>query len=171
MKANSYIVLDLETTGLNCEQDDIIEICAVKLDNKHQIEEEFYALIKIERPLPALIIKLTGIKDSDLQERGEHAEAVFKKFRGFLGDAVLVGHNINEFDLKFLKKAFEKIGATIGNDTYDTLRKSKEFFRFYSYKLEDMALNLNIEARQFHNARSDVQVTVELFKHLLRAEN
>jgi DNA polymerase III epsilon subunit family exonuclease len=171
MNEGQYIVLDIETTGLNYLQDEIIEICAVKLGSRQEVVEEFYSLIRIGHPLPALITRLTGIQDSDLEERGQPAEPVIRKFKDFLGTAILVGHNIDDFDMKFIRKAFENIGETLVNSTYDTLKKSKEIFRFYSYKLAAMASHLGIKGEQFHNARSDVAVTVELFKHLLRAES
>lgn len=165
-----HVVLDIETTGLNPETDRIIEVCAQKLDGEMKAIDEFYALIRIGTPLPPLITKLTGIQDADLEARGEDAASVYSRLHDFLKGTVVVGHNIDDFDMKFLRKAFATIGATAEHPTYDTLKKAKEVFKFYSYKLVDLAKTLNIPSDKFHNARSDVQVTTELFRHLVRAE-
>jgi DNA polymerase III epsilon subunit family exonuclease len=167
----SCIVFDLETSGLNPLADEIIEICAIKIDDDLKPVEEFYSLIKLDRPLPEHITKLTGITPSMLTEGGMERQDVLTRFHSFIGDEVLVGHYIDSFDIPFLRESFSKYGLTISNRTLDTDTKVREFFKFPRYSLRSLADYLNIYCGdKLHNARADVAVTIEIFKKLLIAD-
>jgi DNA polymerase III epsilon subunit family exonuclease len=165
------VVFDLETTGLNPSTDEIIEICAVRLnDNLEQIEE-FYSLIKLDRALPEHITKLTGIDQAMLDTQGADRQSVMTRFHKFIGDQVLVGHYIDKFDIPFLRESLARYGLNISNRTLDTDTKCREFYKFPRYSLQSLADYLNIPCEaKFHNARSDVAVNIELFKRLLIAD-
>ena len=161
------IIVDIETTGLSPLKNRIIEIYALKLDEQLEEKENFYALIKIDEPLPVFISNLTGITDKMLEEKGESEKTVMRNFHQFIAHDLLVGHNINKFDLPFLQAACGRWHLTITNKTFDTLKVARKTFKFDKYNLKELAGYLHIESETFHNARDDVLVTAELFKKLV----
>ena len=100
----SYAVVDLETTGSDCWTDLIIEIGLkiVSAGNEARAES---VLVKIDRPLPARIIELTGITDQQLAQDGIPIEQALAWFTEKIGDLPLVGHNVIRFDRGFLLEA------------------------------------------------------------------
>lgn len=87
-----FVVLDLETTGLDCQRDEIIEIGGVRIS--HGILcEEFATLIQPKRSIPEKITWLTGIDDEMVRGMPEFSQ-VLPQLESFLAGAVLVGHNI-----------------------------------------------------------------------------
>ena len=101
---NGYAVVDLETTGLDCWNDLIIEIgiCVVRPGETPATDS---ALVRIDRPLPANITRLTGITDRDLQSRGMSIDDALAWFVECAAGLPLVGHNIIRFDRAFLLEA------------------------------------------------------------------
>ena len=163
------IVLDIETTGLSPTEHKIIEIYALKLDDNLNEMGNFYSLIKIDSPIPAFITQMTGITDADLAAKGESEKIVMEKFHHFIQQDLLIGHNIDKFDLPFLKNASARWGLAITNKTFDTLKVARKTFHFDKYNLKDLANYLQIKSETFHNAKDDVLVTTELFKKLVKA--
>jgi len=168
---NEYIVLDTETSGLDPVADRIIEVYAARLSDGFVVSEEFYSMIRIDRPLSAKITRLTGITQADLEARGRQEQDVMREFKKFIKNRTLVGHNIDGFDVPFFRCALARVGEEINNPTYDTLRKSKEMFKLYSYSLENIANTLNIAHTKLHDAKSDVVVTTELFRRILESQD
>ena len=101
---NGYAVVDLETTGLDCWNDRIVEIgIALVLPGESPFVDS--RLIKIGRPLPRHIVKLTGITDRDLIARGRSIDAVLEWLVESAAGLPLVGYNILNFDRGFLLEA------------------------------------------------------------------
>jgi len=101
---NGYAVVDLETTGLDCWDDLIIEI-GVSAVKPGQNPETDSVLVKIDRSLPDVIVRLTGITDRDLASRGITVDDALDWFVERTSDLPLVGHNIVRFDRAFLLEA------------------------------------------------------------------
>ena len=169
---SEYIVLDTETTGLNPVSDRIIEIYAARLSGGFVVADEFYSLIRIDRDLPAVITRLTGIREEELKEKGRPEADVMLEFKKFIRNSTLVGHNIDGFDLPFLGSALARAGGDpFTNPTFDTLKKTKEMFKLYSYSLQNIARSLHIDHEKLHDAKSDVVVTTELFRRILESQD
>ena len=116
---NTYIVIDLETTGLSAKLDKIIEIGAVKfVEGKEQ--EVFSSYINPGVKLPERIVELTGITDADVQD-APYIEEVLDELEAFLGGEILLGHNLL-FDYSFLKRAFSFQRRSFEKSGIDTLR-------------------------------------------------
>lgn len=98
---DTYVSIDLETTGLNPKRDRIIEIGAIRVE-QGQIVEEFSTFVDPGRKLEERITELTGIRDEDLADAPQLDE-VFPKLLEFMGELPLLGHSIL-FDYFFLKK-------------------------------------------------------------------
>ena len=95
---DTYVSIDLETTGLNPKRDRIIEIGAIRVE-QGQIVEEFSTFVDPGRKLEERITELTGIRDEDLADAPQLDE-VFPKLLEFMGELPLLGHSIL-FDYSF----------------------------------------------------------------------
>ena len=93
------VSLDLETTGLESDQDSIIEVGAVKFQGR-RVLDTYQTLVNPYRAIPEPIQRLTGISQKDVDSAPPFAP-VAGELEAFIGTAPIVGHNIN-FDLKFL---------------------------------------------------------------------
>ncbi|GFZ26129.1 type I-E CRISPR-associated endoribonuclease Cas2e [Lactobacillus corticis] len=163
-KRANFVSIDLETTGLYPANSDIISIGAVKSEKR----DTFYKLIKIQTSIPDKIVKLTGISNSVLQEKGENLDTVLEEFATFVGEEPLVGYNI-AFDSNFLDDAFHKTGRdALKNRFIDLLPiiKKKDIF-LANYHLETVLQNYGIENQQPHNALSDARATMALAEKMI----
>ena len=114
---DGYAVVDLETTGLDCWTDLIVEIgVAVALPGQAPVTDS--VLVKIDRPLPKLITNLTGITDRDLAARGVSIDDALAWFVERIGRLPLVGHNIIRFDRAFLLEAARVHRRTVEEGHY-----------------------------------------------------
>ena len=166
IEQTEFIVFDLETTGLNPSQHEIIEIGAVKIKAGKKIAE-FESFINIGKEVPAKITEITGIK-SEMLADAPKLKAVIKDFVEFIGDGVLVAHNA-DFDYGFLRTALQKL--QIKRDEYsvlDTLALSRALIKdSKNYKLNTLADYFSIELDDHHRALADAEATAEILKKLL----
>jgi DNA polymerase III subunit alpha, Gram-positive type len=170
LKEGTYIVFDVETTGLSVVYNTIIELAAVKLQNG-EVVERFERFANPHEPLSKTIMDLTGITDDMLVDAPE-IDAVLRDFRKFAGDGVLVAHNAR-FDMGFVNAGYRKIGeAELSNPVIDTL----ELARFLLPELKNHRLNticdkLGVELISHHRAVYDAEATGNmLWKLILRLE-
>ena len=146
---DDYTVIDLETTGLNSQQDEIIEIAAVRVRNK-KIVDEYSSLVNPHKRLDYSIVRLTGITD-DMLEHERDISQVMPEFLNFVGDDIILGHNIVGFDLGFIKKH-----AKFSNTCLDTLWAAQSILKSTSgNKLVDLCHRFNIPQNNAHRALSD----------------
>ena len=161
-----YVVFDLETTGVNCNADDVIEISAVRVVSG-EITGEFSTLVNPGRPIPFYATEVNGITD-DMVADAPDFETALSDFLEFIGDAVLVGHNIRRFDLRFLYRDAESFwGKTLGNDYIDTLELAQLYLPELSHhKLTDLAEHFGIETEGAHRALCDCRMNQKIFECL-----
>ncbi|WP_085875132.1 type I-E CRISPR-associated endoribonuclease Cas2e [Peptoniphilus vaginalis] len=152
-KIKKYIVLDLETDGLDPTKDNIIEIGAIKVGEK---TENFQRFVKIDRKLSEEIETLTKINNKILEEEGISVDLALKELIEFIGDTIILGYNIG-FDIKFLNKSLEKEGMPkINNKVYDIMQFIKRDNLFLkNYKLETVLKSYGIEEKVPHRALED----------------
>jgi len=163
-------VLDVETTGLDRENDQLIEICARKFcwESKHQVDM-FNALVKLNEGniLPQFIMNLTGIVPETLENGLSEEEAVMKLI-DFIGNSIVVGHNVS-FDLGFIARVHE-----LKNDFIDTRALSYLVDPNRSASLKNLCEHYEIELVQHHSASFDTLATWHLLCELwneLKAED
>ena len=163
---SDYVVFDLETTGISWKNDDIIEISAVKVKNG-EIIDEFSSLVNPMRSIPQNASIVNGIYD-DMVKDSPVFEVVFKDFLEFIGDNILVGHNIHNFDMKFLYRESQKFwGMTINNDYVDTLPYSRTCLpELSNHKLTDLASHYGISSEGAHRALNDCRMNQKVFEYL-----
>ena len=162
----TYLVVDVETTGLSVDTDEIIEIGAIKVVEKKNTDA-FQAIICIKTIVPPQIERLTGITNESISKEGRDLNEVISAFRKFAGDLPIVSHNIG-FDIGFLRKAYEKCGYSIPtNSCIDTLRMARKFLDDPpDYKLGTLMKFLHIEHTDFHRGLGDCEATKLLFEKL-----
>ena len=102
-KQLGYVVIDVETTGLDCDKSEILELGAIRVID-HQVTDTFSALVRPEQPIPAEITTLTGITQNAVSAQGTALRPLLEQFWAFVGQSPVMGHNL-DFDLAFLKKA------------------------------------------------------------------
>jgi DNA polymerase-3 subunit epsilon/ATP-dependent DNA helicase DinG len=162
--ARTYISLDLETTGLDAEQDAILEIGAVRFKGSQTLET-YSTLVDPGRPVPYKIQHLTGITPADIQGAPTLNE-VLPALRRFVGGTPLIGHNIG-FDLGFLNKQ----GLFAQNVSIDTFELASILLPYASrYSLGALLDYLEIELPpegQAHRALDDAEAAHRLFEALL----
>ncbi len=162
---DDYVLVDIETTGLSPEKDDIIEIGAVKVRN-NEIIETFNTLINIGKKVPSYITNLTGITTEMLEKDGKSAECVLADFYKFAGDSILVGHNVN-FDINFIYDKCEKyLNKPLKNDFIDTMKIAKRVVDAPNYKLGTLADHFNISYAGAHRGLKDVEITYDVYNNL-----
>lgn len=154
-----YVCLDLETTGLSPQYDEIIEICAIKIDSGKEIER-FQTLVKPENEIDEYISELTGITN-ELVADAPHIKDVLPSLIDFLSDWVIVGHNVN-FDINFVyDNCLEYMNSYFKNDFVDTMRLSRKVvLALKHHRLEDLVKYFNIEIEGAHRAAYDCTATI-----------
>lgn len=175
---NNFIVLDLETTGLDPANDKIIEIGAIRFINGEE-ESTFEKMINPQMPIPDFITKLTGIKDEDVKN-APTIDNELKKLLDFIGDSFILGHQVN-FDaayIEYLLRLDEKDFTNwenenqrfkyLKNKRLDTLFLSRIFLPFLPrMNLSTVAAHFNIDLENAHRAIDDARATGLIFLHLI----
>lgn len=161
-----YIVFDLETTGLDPNTDEIIEIGAIKVQGK-EIKDIFNKLVKPERQITANITELTGITQEMLNDELP-LKPVLSRFMEFIGNSILVAHNA-DFDLAFLKNAAKKcLNRDITNFTICTVLVSRDILpNLDNHKLHTVAKYFGIEVANRHRAIGDSELAYQIWLHFL----
>ena len=163
----TYVVVDLETTGLRPGQSGICEIGAVRLRG-FEVEAEFQTLVDPGLPIAAGASALSGLRNEQLRGAPRPAEAV-QHFLAFASDAVLVAHNAR-FDLAFLDRETERLtGSRIGSPVVDTVRLARTLLagRVPGFGLAQLAWFFDTSERPCHRALPDAQATAELLLALI----
>lgn len=163
---SSYVVFDLETTGTSPRTEAIIEISAVKVVDGNVVDT-FSTLVNPMKPISPGATAVNGITD-DMVKDEPTLDVVIPQFNEFIGDAILVGHNIHCFDMKFIWKASEELfGQTISNDYIDTLPMSrKRLPQLAHHRLVDIAAYYDIDTAGAHRALQDCIMNQLCFEYM-----
>ena len=166
---NSYVVLDLETTGFSTDTNDIIEIGACRVEN-NEIVDAFNELVRPPYYISKQITNLTGISFTMVQDK-DGIDKVLPRFREFVGDSHLLGFNL-PFDYGFLlakgKKVgvdFSKMGRRAG---IDVLKLCRTYCHYPSNKLTDVAeyMNIHLQGGTPHRALYDATMTKYVYDNI-----
>lgn len=160
-KTPGYVVLDIETDGLDFLKNSIIEIGCIKAIGGKI--EEFERAIKIESNLPLDIRTLTGLSDEYLAENGVDEQEALIDLLEFIGDLPVVNYG-NNFDINFINYALNNNGLQIiKNQTIDLMRWVKKEKRMLeNYKLQTVLRAYQIDKKVPHRALADAKLTYEL---------
>ncbi len=162
MRNHKYAVVDIETTGHSSSGGDrIIQLAIVFIENQ-QVTNTFTTFINPERKIPAFIQDLTHIQDEDVADAPTF-EMVAPNVLDMLQDTIFVAHNV-QFDLSFLQKELKRVGLPkLVCKTIDTVEFVKLMYpNLYSFKLQDIAVELGIGLESAHRADDDALATAHL---------
>lgn len=170
MFEESYVIVDLETTGLSPIKNEIIEIGAIKVEN-NKIVDSLDILVKPENAVSSFITSLTGITNDMLIDAVEIKEAL-KIFIDFANNSMLIAHNAN-FDMGFLNNNLQKhFNYSLENRCLDTLALSRKYVKgIKNYKLETLANYFNVNYSGAHRSLKDCEITYEIYKKLVERYN
>lgn len=159
----NIIVFDVESTGVDVTSDEIIQIAAVKIDNKGNIIDTFERFIKPTKSVGASA-KVHHFTDEYLEKHGLEKEEVLKEFREYTKDKIVVGHNV-QYDINIFSSELSrcKIGAPLFKGFYDTLDIYRRFYPMEkNHKLEYLSKRFETTHKPNHNALADIKATTEL---------
>jgi len=187
---DEYTVIDTETTGLDSRYDSLIEVGAIRCKNGIEVDR-FSELIKPEscyildkddikktddycihdgeyiQYVDSFITELTGITNKML-ENARDQKSVLADFLEFLGNQIVIGHNVN-FDINFLYDAiWEDFGKKLSNDYVDTMRIARKLLKdkLSHHRLRDVAGYYGIDYSHAHRAIDDCQITHGCLRHM-----
>jgi DNA polymerase-3 subunit epsilon/ATP-dependent DNA helicase DinG len=161
MEPQTYVSLDLETTGLDPQRDEIIEVAAVMFRGEGVLGN-WHSLVNPRRPIPSYITALTGITQAMVEEAPPFSSVV-GELVAFLRDYPIVGHRPS-FDLGFLSAK----GLALANPAYDTWELAHLLLpTLGSYQLGRVAAYLGIEHKGGHRAQADALAAKRVFLALL----
>lgn len=160
---DSYVAIDIETTGLDPIYDEIIEIAALKIQNGSETDR-FHSLVNPKCEIDEFIESLTGITN-DMLEAAPDLEIVLPQFLEFVGDNVVVGHNVN-FDVNFIYDCAENLKLKLfTNNFVDTMRISRKLYAdLKHHTLADLIVTLGVGETVEHRALADCIQTKECFE-------
>ena len=169
---DSFVAFDIETTGSNGaangdSEAQITEIGAVRVVNG-QIVEKFDQLANPGRAITPMISRITHITNEMVKDMPP-VDDVIKMFHEFVGDSILVGHNIKSSDLRYITKAADKAGVHFDVpflDTYLLAKKFKESQRWEKVNLGYLAQKYGFEHKEAHRAWSDAEVNAQVYFEL-----
>lgn len=159
-----YVVFDLETTGVNARNDEIIEISAIKVING-EVADTFSSLVNPQMPISPAASAVNHITD-EMVEDAPVIDEVMIDFLQFIGDYPLVGHNIHSFDMKFIYRVTDRLyNKTLTNDYLDTLPYSrKKLPNLAHHRLVDLAAHYGLSTGGAHRALFDCEMNQKCFE-------
>ncbi|WP_448947899.1 type I-E CRISPR-associated endoribonuclease Cas2e, partial [Lachnoanaerobaculum sp.] len=161
LDSKDFVIIDIETDGLDKEKDYIIEIGAVKSVGGRI--SEFQSLISYEGTLPKHIVAMTGITTNMLKTNGKNVEVVLKNFKEFIGDLDIIGYNVS-FDIEFINIALSKFELEkLENKRYDLMKfvKNEKLF-LVNYKLQTVIKEYGVGNEVPHRALEDARLIYKL---------
>lgn len=167
-KLDDYTVLDIETTSLDSFSGEIVEISAIKVRNRKEVDS-FSKLIKTKNEIGYFTTRLTGITNEMVEKQGKELVVVLQEFRKFLDKDIIVGHNVN-FDINFIYDNMEEnLNEYLSNDFVDTLRISRKVLpNLRHHKLDDLIRYFNLTRRNEHRALNDCILTNQVYINLVK---
>ncbi len=163
MKKRTYVAFDLETTGLDEQNDTIIEFGGIRFRSDGKILDKFSTLVNPQQDISFEITQLTGIDPQKLRQAPTWRQ-VKRQVETFIGNNDMVGHNVT-FDLKFLRTH----GVVPPGKALDTYQLATILLpTAHQYNLGALCRQLEVPLNNAHRALYDALATAQLFIALLK---
>jgi DNA polymerase-3 subunit epsilon len=153
-----YVVFDFETTGLDYQTEQVIEIAGAKLDKDLNVIDKYHTMVALNegKELPEIITELTGIKAEDLKD-GKPENVALEELKEFIGDSIVVAQ-FASFDLSFLSKVLKPERFICTRSMARLLRPEAKA------SLKNLVEHYGIVNSNPHRAFADVEATIEVFR-------
>ncbi|KGO12863.1 3'-5' exonuclease [Clostridium botulinum] len=165
----NVVVFDVESTGINIIEDEIVQIAGIKINNKGEVIESFQRFLIPKKSVGDSYL-VHGFSDQFLKENGENKKVVLKDFLKFIKDTVIVGHNVT-FDISILNSELERLSLEKASfkTYYDTLDIARRFYpSLTNHKLETLSKLFNTETKSSHDAMDDILATKDVLMVMLK---
>lgn len=163
---SDYVVLDVETTGLDHYDCDIIQISILAYTN-HKLVDKYVSYVRpVYDELTPKITRLTGIKQSDLDDAPTFKEIADSVYN-LINNQLIIAHNA-KFDMGFICESFKRYGfdKNVELTAFDTWKASKRYIKgLPNYKLETLKKHFKIDVKS-HDAYNDCLVTQKVYEHI-----
>lgn len=161
----TYVIIDLETTGLDPAYESIIEFAGMRYVDGHAAGE-YSTLINPGVEIDSFVTKLTGITNEMLAD-APSLSAVMPQIRDFIGDSIILAHNAN-FDVNFLYDTYvRELDIPLTNNFVDTMRISRRLYpEEQHHRLRDLILRFGVGNKVGHRAMADVQQTQKCYERM-----
>ena len=175
------VIFDTETTGLNPQNDRIVEICLIKYGTRRIEKGKLEIFLKSDIPLGEEAARITGLTQQEIDDGGSSVEPSLKAIAGFIGhaDTILIAHN-SSFDISFLNESFRRVNMPLlCNPVRDTFEMAANLYPFANCHLVPLARHLGIDIEKFtaeiasannngstsraHRAAYDARLTAKVF--------
>ncbi|WP_308590141.1 3'-5' exonuclease [uncultured Megasphaera sp.] len=169
LREGRIVVFDVESTGTDTTQDEIIQIAAIRLDQDGKVTKKFNTYVRAKRPVGTSYY-VHHISDETLQREGLPPEEALQDFLFFAKDAVIVGHNVT-YDLSILHSELQRLGLEADADFpyYDTLDIYRRFYpKLVNHKLETLSQTFPIAHQPSHDAFDDILATAGLLIYAIK---
>ena len=169
-RCRDYVCIDFETTGLNIYDSEILEIGAVRVADG-EILDCYNTLVKPYGEISVGATEVNGITHEDVED-SPRIEEVIDDFLDFIGNSILLGHNIASFDLQILRGVARNNGKIVDNKYLDTLTLAQKVLpNLPSLSLEALCDYYGIENRQAHRALDDCFATIEVYNAIINEQS
>lgn len=167
LENDTYVIFDVETTGLSVVNHTIIELAGVKMKNG-EIIGRYESFVNPHEPIPLNIQELTHITN-DMVKDAPELDQVIREFLEFVGGDVLVAHNAR-FDMGFLQASCKKLGLPpVTNPFFDTLELARFLYPgMRNHRLNTLADKFNVSLENHHRAVDDSEATGYVFFMMLK---
>lgn len=168
---SDMIVYDLETTGVNPKNANIVEIAAKRLNVIGNEIERYERLVKPPGGyIPQAVTRVHGISTDDVKNEPS-IEIVLPEFCSFIQDRILIGHNVAQYDNPILERDLQTyLKRNLTNPHYDTLVTARKLLPRQRRSIEALAEKFNIPHGRLHRAMEDVETNRQIFKQLIRTD-
>ncbi|MEF9952702.1 MAG: 3'-5' exonuclease [Clostridium sp.] len=167
----NIVVFDVESTGIDVTEDEIIQIAAIKIDIKGEVIEKFERFLKTSKDLTDSSL-VHGFTNEFINKHGENPSNVLNDFIEFSSGSVIVGHNV-QYDINILTSYCSRlnIGEPRIKCFYDTLDIYRRFHpNSINHKLDTLSSLFKVKNKPDHNAMNDILATSELLIRAIRED-
>jgi len=158
-----FVVFDLETTGLDKWNDEVIEIGGIRVNRDNDVHDTFQTLVRPARQIPRFITRLNGISQEMVERDGMPSQLAIREFANFIQDLPLVSFNA-EFDMAFLQKLASQHGIILHKPVSCALKTARLAWPGRnSYRLDDLARDGGLSRDDTHRALADCRRTLIVY--------
>ena len=164
------VIFDLETTGLSPYSHEIIQIAGVRMRGGRVLEsEDFSTFVRPQNRIPSFITQYTGISNAHVQNAPRAGDALLS-FSRYVGDATLIAHNGQRFDMPFIRESCTRHALPVRPISFiDSMAFSRKLWGGRGgHGLDAVMSRLQLSANgaRRHDARGDVQILAEAVRRM-----
>lgn len=168
LSGGNVVIFDVESTGVDTEKDEIIQISAVRINAEGKILDKFERFLTPTKSV-GTSYDVHGFSDDFLRENGEPKEKVLREFKQYVQDRIVLGHNVS-YDINIFNSELKRLDLGYAEfiTHFDTLDLSRRFYpRLKNHKLETLSNLFDTEVKSSHNAIDDVLATKDVLLNIL----